>query len=279
MHNVLPRYQAGSLQFLGDTVERGMEAEIENEKAVVVGRDGVEMDMKDGSAKQRFSYEPDLSPAPSPSPSSSLSDEADESRSEGYWEVEDVWEEDSWLRGDGEDGMESLSSKRGIIPRRSGDFLRFNLSEDDINAKTTPSDLMPLKISLPSFSSPSTPVSLAPRRGLPDVQDDSYFLDIFGAPRRSKSTTNLLTALGHVPDRNFSNSRSLFTTPFSSSLGSSSRSSSCVSRSVMPSSTPNVEVDSSLTSRLCTLPSWMSTSGDGDSHRFARLKSPIVSVS
>ncbi|KAF9454211.1 alpha/beta-hydrolase [Macrolepiota fuliginosa MF-IS2] len=279
VHNVLPKYQAGSLQFLGDTAEKGMEAEIENDKAVVVGRDGVEM--KDGSARQRFSDEPDLSvnsiPSPPPGPSLDPSDEdeKDDTDSDGYWEVEDVWEEDNWLRGDGEDGMEYLSCKRGIVPQRSGELLRFSLPGDEDEDGTVSSDFMPPKVNLSSFSSPSTPVPVLSRRELPD-EDDGYFLNLNKNPRRTKSTTNIVCALGNISTRNFNNPKSLTAIPSTlSPITTPMTSPPNASQPVTPPPTPNVDVDSSLAARLYALPSWMLTPASEGSNSFARLKSRI----
>lgn len=271
VHNVLPKYQAGSLQFLGDTTEKGIEAEIENEKAVVVNCAGVEMDMKDGSAKQKFSVEPDVSFVPSPVPSNPPRMD-DESSSGGYWEVEDVWGEDTWLRGDGEAGMESLTCKRGVIPHRSSELLMHSLVKDDGSSGITND------VKLSSFSSPATPIPPEYYRG-PDQLDDGYFMNLPGATRRSKSTTSILDVF-ETPNcnsiRNPHYSKPCIATPSPlSSLATPLAGTPGVSRPITPPSTPVLDIDSSLAARLYALPSWMLVPGSEGKITFARLTSRI----
>lgn len=247
MHNILPRYQAGSLQFLGDTAERGMGIEIENEKTVVVGRDGIEM--KDGDAKQRFTDEPDISV--SSSSSSSLETPLDSDSEDEYWEVEDVWEEDNWLRGDGEDGLEIFRPRDGIISRRTGGSMSLDLSDMDKDAKAVPSNnLAPLEDTPPVLSTPGT----FPCQRSPEAKK-GYFLDIMEVPRRVKSTTNLLSALrgpSHLQDFTFSKPVG----GTSSYLSPSSRSLFCTSVPMTPASTSSVELNSPFAS--CAFPSRVS---------------------
>lgn len=258
MHNILPRYQAGSLQILGDIAERGMGAEMENERTVVVGRDGVEK--KDGSAKQRFNDEPDVSINPSFSTSpGTLSDSDPEDE---YWEVEDVWEEDDWLRGDGEDG--------GIISRRNGSSLSLNLSEFNKSAKVVPSTLTPLD-DLPS--SPYRGASY--RHRSPDTRRGrGYFLNIIEVPRRVKSTTSLLSAFrGSSHYRDFTYAKSLDGSPSSLSPQPQPRNPSGPSVPITPTSTPNMELESPFAS--CAFSSCVS----GPRRRSTGLKNTIVSLS
>ncbi|KXN88868.1 Monoterpene epsilon-lactone hydrolase [Leucoagaricus sp. SymC.cos] len=273
VHNVLPKYQAGSLKFLGDTAEKGIEAEIENERAVVVNCEGVEMDMRDGSVKEKFNVEPDVSLAPSPLSSPELVRKGEESVSEGYWEVEDVWEEDTWLRGDGEAGMESLSCKRGVVPCRPTDVSNHPPAKDGDNT------CLAVEINFSSFSSPVTPAPVAMRPA--SDEQDNYFLPSPGTPRRSKSTTNLLSVLETSNNTSTSwNPKSLVATPTPLSyLASPLNNMPDTSRPYTPPSTPVMDLNSSLAARLCALPSWMLTPSSEGGAKFARLTSRIQSSS
>jgi hypothetical protein len=271
VHNVLPKYQAGSLQFLGDIAEKGMEAEIENERAVVVNREGVEMDMNDDSVKQKFCVEPDVSLTPTPPSSPKPLGKDDESPNEGYWEVEDVWGEDGWLRGDGEAGMESLRCKRGILPLQSMEIIRHSLT------KNSDDDYFSPGVSWSSLSSPSTPVPATFSRGLED-QEDGYFMELSQTTGRSKSTPDLPNFF-NTSNRNPSWDN--HPTPSSiSSFPSPSIQTPGKSRPVTPPSTPVLDMDSSLASRLYALPSWMlAPSRNEGGTKFARLKNRITSTS
>ncbi|KAJ3567342.1 hypothetical protein NP233_g6436 [Leucocoprinus birnbaumii] len=270
VHNVLPKYQANSLRLLGDTAEKGIEAEIENEKAVVVNCAGEES--KDGSARKKFSDEPDISlvsiQAPSPGPLSLDDEDSDE----GYWEVEDVWEADGWLRGDGEAGMEYPNCTRGVAQRRSSEILRHTLVKDDgIHVQSTE------EVEVPAFSSPATPIPAEYRH------DDGYFMTLPGSPRRSKSTTNVLNIF-ETSNSNFvrsaSHIKSLVAAPSRlSSLATSFSRAPEISRPITPPPTPDVDVDSSLAARLYALPSWMLASRTEGGAKIARLTSRIKSTS
>lgn len=283
VHNVLPKHQAGSLQVLGDTAEKGMEAEIGNEKAVVVGPDGVEM--KGDSAKQRFSDEPELPLSSNPLPSPEHPGEGNEPEDDGYWEVEDVWEEDNWLRGDGEDGIEFLSCRRGVAPRRSGERLRVGLAGDSEDDQAIPNDPTSSKVILSSFSSPGTPALAPSRPDFSDEGDDGYFLNPTTPPRRTKPMTNTVKVLGNnsscnAARRDFGSPKPLAAipsplSPLVAPLVSPLMGPPGASRPITPPSSPNVDVDSSLASRLYALPGWMLTPSGEGGNTFTRLKRRI----
>jgi len=117
VHNTLPKYPEGTIQPLRETTEKDIEAETKSERAVVVNYAGVEMMTKGGSVEQRYD-KPKLIfvPRPDPPPEPSRVDNGIFKKGcratldvwQGdSWEVEDNWEDDGWLRGDGEPGMES----------------------------------------------------------------------------------------------------------------------------------------------------------------------------
>lgn len=241
-----------------------MGIEIENEKTVVVGRNGIEM--KDGEAKQRFKDEPDVSV--NSSSSSSVGTLLDPDSEDEYWEVEDVWEEDNWLRGDGEDGLETFSSKNGIISRRTGGSMSLNLLDSDPNVTAVPpSNLIPLENSPLLLSCPRN----FSRQRFPDTKK-GYFLNVMEVPRRVKSTTNLLSALrGSSHHQDFTYSKSLGGS--SSCLSPQSRNLFCPSVPMTPTSTPSVEIDSPFAS--CAFASRVSTPRSGQ----AGLKNSILSLS
>jgi len=116
VHNTLPKYPQGTIQPLRETTEKEIEAETKNEKAVAVNFAGVEMMMKGGSAEQRsnkpellFVPRPDLPPEP-PKVDNKIFQKGCRETLDVWqgdsWEVEDNWEDDGWLRGDGEPGIE-----------------------------------------------------------------------------------------------------------------------------------------------------------------------------
>ena len=112
-HNTLPKYSEGTIRPLRETTEKDIEAETKNEKAVAVNYPGVGM-MKSGIAEQTFNKLelPFVSrPDPPPEPSGVDNEIFKKERQEALnvWQGnswEDTWEDDGWLRGDSEPGME-----------------------------------------------------------------------------------------------------------------------------------------------------------------------------
>lgn len=290
VHNVLPKYQAGSLQVIGDTAEKGMEAEIENEKAVVVGRDGIEV--QDGTARQRFKEELDLGLIPSPLLSPTPSSEGDEPESDGYWEAEDVWEEDNWLRGDGEDGIVFPSYTRGIPPHLPRELFPLDLANGDRNCPPDWTGFTSVNLNFLSSSSPSSPVPSSSRQELSD-DDTGYFLNPLGAraPRRTKSASNLrysFSRAGYDATRKHRNLGSQGSMPFplSPSIPQAlSMNTTNPFHPITPPSSPNMDLDSSsIGTRLYTLPSWVLIPNGEEtklklkSHIALKSPQPVVSL-